>query len=91
MNGFNNKVVYKNSSVTIWEILFNIAILIIHHKLYLNGGGGGRGFATTRGENDGTCFTTLKFHFKVLNNWVALIPVENKMLTNSSRNLGQTI
>ena len=28
MNGFNSKVVCKNSSVTIWEILFNIAILI---------------------------------------------------------------
>ena len=23
----------------IWEILFNITILIIHHKLYSNGGG----------------------------------------------------
>ena len=44
MNGFNSKVVCKNPSVTIWEILVNIAILIIHHKLYLNGG-----FATTRG------------------------------------------
>ena len=32
MNGFNSKVVCKNSSVTIWEILFNIAIPIIHHK-----------------------------------------------------------
>ena len=32
MNGFNSKVVCKNLSVTIWEILFNIAILIIHHK-----------------------------------------------------------
>ena len=32
MNGFNSKVVCKNSSITIWEILFNIAILIIHHK-----------------------------------------------------------
>ena len=29
MNGFNSKVVCKNSSVTIWEILFNIAIPII--------------------------------------------------------------
>ena len=28
MNGFNSKVVCKNSSVTIWEILFNIAIPI---------------------------------------------------------------
>ena len=28
MNGFNSKVVCKNSSVTIWEILFNVAILI---------------------------------------------------------------
>ena len=42
MNGFNSKVVCKNSSVTIWEILFNIAIPIIHHKW------GGR-FATTKG------------------------------------------
>ena len=32
MNGFNSKVVCKNSSVTIWEILFNITIPIIHHK-----------------------------------------------------------
>ena len=32
MNGFNSKVVCKNSSVAIWEILFNIAIPIIHHK-----------------------------------------------------------
>ena len=32
MNGFNSKVVCKNSSVTIWKILFNIAIPIIHHK-----------------------------------------------------------
>ena len=32
MNGFNSKVVCKNLSVTIWEILFNIAIPIIHHK-----------------------------------------------------------
>ena len=29
MNGFNSKVVCKNSSVTIWEIIFNIAIPII--------------------------------------------------------------
>ena len=28
MNGFNSKVVCKNSSVTIWEILFNITIPI---------------------------------------------------------------
>ena len=28
MNGFNSKVVSKNSSVTIWEILFNITIPI---------------------------------------------------------------
>ena len=27
-----SKVVCENSSVTIWEILFNIAIPIIHHK-----------------------------------------------------------
>ena len=33
----------KKSSVAIWEILFNIAILMIHHKLYSNGGG----FVTT--------------------------------------------
>ena len=32
MSGFNSKVVCKNSSVTIWEILFNITIPIIHHK-----------------------------------------------------------
>ena len=32
MNGFNSKVVGKNSSVTIWEILFHITIPIIHHK-----------------------------------------------------------
>ena len=32
MNGFNSKVVSKNSSVTIWKILFNITIPIIHHK-----------------------------------------------------------
>ena len=32
MNGFNSKVVCKNLSVTIWEILFNITIPIIHHK-----------------------------------------------------------
>ena len=32
MNGFNSKVVCKNSSVTIWEIRFNITIPIIHHK-----------------------------------------------------------
>ena len=32
MNGFNSKVVCKNVSVTICEILFNITILIIHHK-----------------------------------------------------------
>ena len=37
MNGFNSKVICKNSSVTIWEILFNIAIPIIHHKLFSNG------------------------------------------------------
>ena len=44
MNGSNSKVVFKNSSaVTIWEILFNIAIPIIHHKY--------RGVLTTiRGE-----------------------------------------
>ena len=42
INGFNSKVVCKNSSVTIWEILFNITIPIIHHKY--------RGqLATTRG------------------------------------------
>ena len=33
MNGFSSKVVCKNSSVTIWKILFNITIPIIHHKL----------------------------------------------------------
>ena len=38
MNGFNSKVTCKNSSVTIWDILFNIAIPIIHHKLYSKGG-----------------------------------------------------
>ena len=32
MKGFNSKVVCKNSSVTISEILFNITIPIIHHK-----------------------------------------------------------
>ena len=32
MNGFNSKFVCKNSSVTIWKILFNIAIPIIYHK-----------------------------------------------------------
>ena len=32
MKGFNSKVVCKNSSVTILEILFNIAVPIIHHK-----------------------------------------------------------
>ena len=42
MNGFNSKVVCKNSSVTIWKILFNIAIPIIHHKYR-------GGLATTRG------------------------------------------
>ena len=42
MNGFNSKVVCKNLSVTIWEILFNIAIPIIHHKYR-------GGLATTRG------------------------------------------
>ena len=41
MNGFNSKVICRNSSVTIWEILFHIAILIIHHKYR-------GGFATTR-------------------------------------------
>ena len=38
----NSKVVSKNLSVTIWEILFNIAIPIIHHKYR-------GGLATTRG------------------------------------------
>ena len=49
--GFNTEVVLKfqrrklpvkSLSDTIWEILFNIAILIIHHKLCSNGlvGGG---------------------------------------------------
>ena len=28
MNGFNSKVVCKSSSITIWEILFNITIPI---------------------------------------------------------------
>ena len=42
MNGFNSKVIHKNSSVTIWEILFNITIPIIHHKYR-------GGFATTGG------------------------------------------
>ena len=43
MNGFNSTVICKNSSVTIWEILFNIAMPIIHQKLYSNEGtGGGR-------------------------------------------------
>ena len=48
LNGFNSKVVCKNSSVTIWEILFNITMPIIHHKLYSNEGvchkGGREGF-----------------------------------------------
>ena len=41
MNGFNSKVVCKNSSVTIWEILFNIAIPITR-------GGGFRKTASVR-------------------------------------------
>ena len=38
MNGCNSKVICKNSSATVSKILFNIAILIIHYKLYSNGG-----------------------------------------------------
>ena len=38
MNGFNSKVVCKNSSVTIWEILFNIAIPITRGGAYREGG-----------------------------------------------------
>ena len=37
MYGFIGKVICKNSSATIQEILFNIAIPIIYHKLYSNG------------------------------------------------------
>ena len=58
-NGFNSKVVCKNSSVNIWEILFNITIPITHHKYR-------GGFAKTRGVSynglgmpwGGGCFTT---------------------------------
>ena len=35
---FSSKVICKNSSTTIWEILFNTAIPIVHHQLYSNGG-----------------------------------------------------